>query len=242
MRPVARFTLLHVLANALLLGAGYYWLGVGEGRMSALLWSFLLALALVACTSWTYGASLVFFTNKQIGPAYRTALRHLTPLVLATLLTLAIYFLLARWASYSPNPASSVASYLTLKLRKPVSPHAVLRVFNTVLWVLRWVIVPVLLIPVLANIAARGWSGFRGLRSRWFDWLAAPVLLLCALWIPLRLLYWVPHFGSFGAEMASFISRASLAYLLFIAGLLALAFVTSLGRPRVAQPSTVVSP
>jgi hypothetical protein len=242
MRPVAGFALVHVVANALLLGAAYYWLGVGEGRMSALLGSFLLALVLVACTSWTYGASLVFFTDKRIVQAYRTALRNLAPLILAVLLALAIYFLLAQWASYSPNPASTVASYLTLKLRKPVSPHAVLRIFNAVLWIVRWVIVPGLLIPVLASIASRGWSGFRDWSSRWFHWIAAPALLLCALWIPLHLLYWVPHFGSFGAEMASFVSRASLAYLLFIAGWLALAFVTSVGRPRVAQPSTVVSP
>jgi hypothetical protein len=246
MRPVARLTLFHLLANALLLWLGYYWLGVGEGRMTALLWSFAVALAIIAFTGWTYGATFVFFSEanqeRRVVPAYRTALRHLAPLTLALLATLAVYYGLARWAGYSLNPASTLASYLTLKLRKPVSPQAVLRVFNGVLWVVRWVIVPVLLIPLLANIASRGWAGWRAFGSRWFYWIAAPVALLCAMWIPLRLLGWVPHVGSFGAEMASFVVRAVLAYLLFIAGWLVLAFAISAGKPRFTQPSTAVSP
>jgi hypothetical protein len=246
MRPVARLTLIHVLANALLLALGYYWLGVGEGHIPSLLWSLLVALALVVCTAWTYGAAFAFFSEadseRGVLPAYLIALRHLAPLTVAVLVALALYYGLARWAAYSPNPASTVASYLTLKLRKPVSPHAVLRVFNALLWLVRWVLVPVLLIPLLAAIASRGWAGWRAPRFRWLYWIAAPVSLLCALWIPLRLLGWVPHVGSFPVEMASFVVRAVLAYLLFIAGWLALAFVTSRSRPSLTQPSTVVSP
>lgn len=245
MRPTAILALIHALLSALLLAIGYYWLGVGEGRLPVLAWSFLVAFALIGLISWTYGASLVFFEQRQIGPAYRTTLRNLVPVLLLVLIALTVYFLLAAWASYSPDPASTLASYLTLKTRKPVSPAAVLRVFNAVLWIVRWIILPVLLVPVLANIASRGWSGFRSfgsLAARWVYWLAAPASLLCAFWIPLRLLGWVPHAGSFGAEMASFILRAALAYLLFIAGWLLLAFLTSGGNPRVTQPSTVVSP
>lgn len=245
MRPVATFTLLHMGANALLLGLGYYWLGVGEARITALLGSFVIALVLFCATSWIYGAAFVFFEERQIVPAYRTALRNLVPLTLAMLVALGIYYLLVRWADYSENPASTLASYLTLKLRKPVSPAGVLRAFNAVLWVVRWVIAPVLLIPVLANAASRGWSAFRGIGAlalRWFYWIAAPLLLLGALWVPLRLLGWVPHMGSFSAEMASFVVRALLAYLLFVAGWLVLAFVTSGGKPRLTQPSTAASP
>jgi len=242
MRPVARLTVCHVLADALLLTLGYYWLGVGEGRMPALLWSFLVAFALVTLTAWTYGAVFVFFSvGHKVAPAYRIALRHLTPLTVTVLAVLAIYYGLARWGEYSTNPASTLASYLTLKLRKPVSPHAVSRIFNVALWVVRWVTVPALLAPLLANIATHGWAGCRVRALRWFYWIAAPAALLCAIWLPLRILGWVPQTGSFTAELASFVLRAFVAYLLFMAGWLALAFVTSAGKPRFTQPSTVAS-
>jgi hypothetical protein len=246
MPAVARLALFHVLANALLLWLGYYWLGLGEGHMPALIWSLFVALALVGCTGWIYGAAFAFFseakTERQVLPAYRIALRHLAPLTLALLVTLALYYGLARWAAYSPDPAATFASYLTLKLRKPVKPQSVLRAFNVALWIVRWVIVPVLLIPLMANIASLGWAGLRARKWRWIYWVAMPAALLCAQWIPLHLLGWVPHVGSFPAELASFVVRAVLAYLLFIAGWLALAFVTSRGKPSLTQASTVASP
>ena len=36
------------------------------------------------------------------------------------------------------------------------------------------------------------------------------VLLLCALWLPMKLLEWIPAMPNFGAEMASFLVRGAL--------------------------------
>ncbi len=97
-------------------------------------------------------------------------------------------------------------------------------------WVLRWVVVPVLILPVGPAIVARGWAGFGAVASRcrvWLYWLEAPALLLAAVWAPLKLVGWVPHMHSFGGEMTSFVVRAAVAYLLFAAGWLGLAFVTA---------------
>lgn len=243
MRGVGGLALVHVAANAVLLTAGYYWLGVGEARTSTLVWSFTVALVAIALAAWAYGAPFVFFPDRRLDLAYRLAFRNLAPLTIATLMALVLYYLLALWAGYSATPASPLASYLTLKLRRPVSPNSVLRIFNLVLWAIRWVVVPVLVIPVLGNIASQGWRGFREFRSlRWFYWLLVPLVLVCGVLVPFQLLSWVPRVGSFGAEMASFVLRALLAYLLFVAGWLLLAFLTSGGRPTATQLSTVASP
>ena len=61
MRPLWKLVIVHLLANAILLGVGYFWLGIGESRYSALVWSALLALLVQTAASVTYGASLAFF-------------------------------------------------------------------------------------------------------------------------------------------------------------------------------------
>ena len=183
--------------------------------------------------------------NRRVIAAWREALRNLLPLALAALVIVAIYVLLARWADYSATPATNVASYLTLKLRKPVKPSTVLRVFNVALWLVRWVVIPVFLLPMLSATAARGWHGFGAagaLARKWLYWIEAPVLLLCAIWVPSKLLGWVPGVDGFSTEMASFVLRAGVAYLFFVTAGLVLAFVTSGGKPPLTQPSTVASP
>lgn len=253
MRSLSRVALFHLAANALLLGLGYYWLGIRESRTSMLLWSALLGLILAGFACWTYGAPLAYFhtTNGQSAErceaiaAWRATLHRILPLAAAACAIIAIYWLLTQWVEYSRKPAFQIASYLTLKFRSPVRPVAVARVFNTLTWLVQWVLFPVLLLPMLAAIVERGWVGFRSIGARlrsWIYWIEVPVLLLCVVWIPRKLLAWVPLTEGFGWEVASFAARAAVAYLLFCVAWLALAFVTSGGKPRFTQSSTTVSP
>jgi hypothetical protein len=131
-----------------------------------------------------------------------------------------------------------------MTVRKPVPPSAILGIFHGLIWLLRWLVVPALLVPVAAAVAVNGWQGFRpsSLSRRYLYWLEVCALLLLAVRIPLLLLSWMPKISSFGGEMASFIVRAGFAYLLFVGALLVLELLTSRGRPLLSQPATVVSP
>lgn len=247
MRSTGLLAVTHLLVNALLLWLGYYWLGIGESRTSTLAWSAFVALVTVFLASSAYGAAFVYFQTDdgKTVAAWRTAVRNLLPLLVGIAAVAAIYFLLARWDDYSSKPALQIASYLTLTFRKPVRPSSVARVFGTILWVIQWVILPVFLLPMFASVASSGWRGYRALGAstrRWLYWIQAPILLVCALWVPIKLLGWVPQVSSFGMEMASFAARALVAYLLFVVAWLVLAFVTSSGKPRFTQSSTAVSP
>ncbi len=247
MRPVPALALIHLLANIVVLWLGYYWLGIGETRAATLAWSALVALIVAGLGCWTYGASFAFFgaQDNRVSAAWKAALRNLLPLAAAAVGIAFIYYLLSLWNDYSAHPAAQVASYLTLKLRKPVRPSSVLRVFRIVLGLIRWMALPVLLLPMLSAISSQGWRGFRGagaLARKWLYWIEAPILLLCAMWVPLEILGWIPHFHSFRMEAASFAVRACAAYLLFVVAWLVLAFVTSGGTPRFTQSKTVDSP
>jgi hypothetical protein len=243
-----RLALIHLLANVVVLWLGYYWLGIGETRAATLAWSALIALIVAGLGCWTYGASFAFFrteANRRVSAAWKSALRNLLPLAAAAVGIAVIYYWLSLWNDYSAHPAQQIASYLTLKLRKPVRPSSVLRVFRIVLGLIRWMVVPVLLLPMLSVISSQGWRGFRSvgaLARKWLYWIEAPLLLLCAVWAPLEILGWIPHFHSFRTEAASFAVRALAAYLLFVAAWLVLAFVTSGGTPRFTQSKTADSP
>jgi hypothetical protein len=69
-----------------------------------------------------------------------------------------------------------------------------------------------------------------------------PLSSIAAIWVPLKVIAWIPPMSSFGMELASAIARIGGAYLLFVAACLFAAFVTSRGRPAASQPSTTVSP
>jgi hypothetical protein len=106
-------------------------------------------------------------------------------------------------------------------------------------WIARWIVLPMLLVPLFAGAASHGWRVWRGFTLRA---LAAPVLVFLGVWIPLRLLYWVPRVSGFGMEMTSFVLRAGVAYLLFVVAWLRLAHLMSAGSPRLTQPKTVSLP
>ena len=239
---------LHFLANAVLLWLGYYWLGIGDSQGTTLLWTAAVALVGIILVCSTYGASFAYFdsgASPRPLAAWRAALRNLLPIFVLALALAILYGALALWSAYSASPAATIASYLTLMFRKPVHPSAILRILDAGLWITRWVVLPALLLPAVSNAASHGWSGLRGLGAatrRWWYWIQAPLLLLCAVWMPLKLLVWIPHVNGFGMEAGSFLLRAGAAYLLFVGAWLALAFVTSAGKPRFTQPSTVVSP
>jgi hypothetical protein len=227
MTATRKLCLLHLAANALLLWLAYEWLGVGESTGLRLVWSALDALAILALAGWLYGATFVFFGQKKgerrLNEAYRTALRHLAPLLVAAIALLVLYGGLV-WVT-SNLPSLRVANFLTLKLRRPVKPAPVQSVLLAAMWLVRWAVIPVAIVPMLAAIARRGWSGFGAItwRTGWRRWILVPALLAAGLILPFVILGWVPHMPGFGMEMVSFSLRLLCAYLLFIGAMVGLA-------------------
>jgi hypothetical protein len=248
-RSAAPLILLHLIGNALLLIFGYYWLGVNESDTAHLLWSVLVLLVGIGAALWIHGTALVFFDRSEqpgFTRALRTAGRNLLPLLAVALLAALIYGLLAYVYDKFEHNAFLIGSYATMHTRKPVAPAKVLRWYHVFIWILRWLVVPAFLFPLTAAVARAGWSGFHlraFRRSRHLlYWIEVCLLLLLAIAVPLRLVNWVPAFSPFAMQMLSLLGRMGLGYLLFAAALLAIEFLTSRGRPRLSQPSTVPSP
>jgi len=197
----------HLVANLLILVIGYYWLGIPESRALTLSWSIFIALIALGLASLTYTAS--FLDPKQ----WRTVLRKTGPMLAAALSIALVYWLLAKWNAYSPTPTFKIASWLTLKTRKPFKPASFLHFAQIILWLVRWMVLPVFFMPVLAAVATDGRISWR--RTNWRYWIEVPLLLLCCLRLPLFLIYWVPRLDGFFLQSASVALRFLIAYLLF---------------------------
>lgn len=235
----------HLIGNALLLWLGYRWLGMDESDRPHLLWSVAIVVALVGGTLWLHGMAFAQFSGLRYFRAAARAVRNLMPLFTLALLGIAIYAVLLWTASVYHYPAYVIGSWLTMTLHKPVPSKSVENVFHAVLLFLEWIVVPSLLFPMAAAVTARGWRGLRIQRRSghtWLYWIATGVLLFCAIWVPVKLFFWVPEIKTFSGQMISFALRVGAGYLLFVFGLLILDFLTSAGNPRDTQLSTAESP
>lgn len=126
---VRRIWLLQFIANALIIFAFYQWLGVRDSRISQLIISFVLGVAIIAGT--------VFLHSRTF---------HIKPVRFAVIL---LTFLVICWG-FSMLPLDKwglwLASTLTVKSRKPVKPETVIAVLNYVQLFLQWIVVPLLLL------------------------------------------------------------------------------------------------
>jgi hypothetical protein len=244
MRSLSLMALLHFLTNAILLSIGYYWLGVPESRAATLAWSVCLAIVFLAGACGAYGAALAYFrevSERKAWKAWRVSGRNMAPMAVAVIAVGSICLTVANGSAWSARMVTRIASILHLRIKTSTATAT----GRGIVWLLLWVVLPVLLLPMLAAISDSGWRGFRAIGSKsrkWLFWIEAPVLLLLAVRLPMFLLSWIPRVRGFRMEAFSFGVRAGLAYLLFGAGWLTLAFVTSGGRPRLTQPNTAVPP
>ena len=156
----------------------------------------------------------------------------------------AVYALLTWLYGSLGRPAFVVGSYLTMLFRRPVPPAKVLDAFHVLIWLLRWLVVPALIGSHGSPHCCRGVARLSIVAPEQASALLDSSLPVVAgaIWLPVKLLAWIPGMPNFGAEMASFLIRLVVAYLLFAGVLLALEWRTAGGRPLLSQPRTSSTP
>lgn len=242
-RSTAALCAMHFVGDALVLWLGYLWLGWGESDAMHLTGSALIIVLFACAVAWLHGTAFAHFGTEadvSLQRASARAFQHVPPSLVLAIVACVLYVLLM-WLYWNLSHAAFViGSYLTLHFRKPVPPATVLSAFHAIVWVLRWIALPALFLPIASRVAVDGWRGFHfsQLTKSWLYWVQVCVLLLGAIWAPIRLLAWVPAMPNFGAEMASFLVRFAIAYLLFAGMLLVLEWRTAAGRPLLTQRST----
>jgi hypothetical protein len=245
-----RLWLVQFAGNAIIFALFLGWLRVPEAHWWQLLFQALLILALIGAVLVLHGGTLAYFQSAhenqtaQLVPAFRKALQHVLALAVCVFL---LHFAWA-WSGHLDVYQTSLPGYIRSEfpawLRRMISEPALDNTYTFLLFVLRWVILPGLLLPFLLFCADKGFRGLVAFRD-WGKtvrnlayWIALVVAAIVGVYFVEVVMGWRldPKTSTFRGEEASFVMRQLLAYLLALFSWL---FVASmLGRTsRVAQPA-----
>ena len=226
--------LLHFLGNAVLLWGAYEWLSMEESSMLRLSAMIVVAAVIILATLWLHGSALAHFASddrSRLKPALGAALKHLAPLFVVALCAIVLYGVV-EWVD-------SLIDTENWTIRK---------ITDTTLWIVRWLVLPVFLLPLAANVATKGFRGFSGcawhVLKRWIYWIEVVALLFVGIWVPVRVIQWGAEHkpDAFSLQLTSLGARLFAGYLLFVIAWLLLESFTSGGKPRTSQAVTASAP
>lgn len=223
-----RLWLIQAAGNAFLFWCAFTWLGIRDSRTSQLVETAVLGLLILILWLWLQDGTFAYCGDRSQGlwAAFRRSAK-----TLAIFSTVVIAFVLLVWAlGKLEGPLTTAgqrtASWLTFHLRKPIKPATWVRGYLALLWAVRWIVLPVLTLPIAAGAATNGARGLWRRSSRVF-WLQYLVALLIGYYAPTLLVHWIPQFTATTAQVFSFTFRIGMAYVLAISMWLAVAFFSA---------------
>lgn len=220
-----RLWLIQFLLNPVLAALFLIWLQIPEARVWQLILSVLFAAAIALGILVLHGGTLNFsFERRTIRSAFMLALRH----VIALTIWAAIFYFLWRQIDHLEHGQDQFATYLRSEfpawLRRAVSLPALQGFCALALFILRWILLPGLLLPFALQCAARGFRAFTppplkswgGALKNFSYWIVMICAAIFGVYLPSKLMEWRlnPNSATLRSEIASLIVRLLVAYLL----------------------------
>ncbi len=240
-----KLVLIHLVANAAIGVAVYAWLLIPEATVWQIGASAVVAAGLVGAFLWLHGGTVnVFAESAGAGStgwqAFAGSARRVPALFAWLVVLIAARGLLH--VGDEQGWAIAIASWLTLTLKRPISPH------DVAAWLLRgqtlldWSAIA-LWLPLGREVARAGFAAFRVGWQSWREtvtsiryWLAVIVLWIVGVYLPSVLVNWVPEAGSLWLEVTSLVLRFLPAIVLALTAWLTL--LALLAQPAAPQKNT----
>lgn len=223
-----RLWIVQFFANPILLALLVAWLLIPVASNLHLVFNFVFALVLLAATLTLHAGTLNFFADlqrsesAQLWPAFRRALRHVLPIAICVAVFCLLWLFVGKLESYQSSFPAYIRSTLPVSLRRHITLPALDTLFSVTLFIVRWIFVPGLLLPFLAQAADRGFRGIglEGLtawRKTIFSvvyWIVLAFAALLGVLAARKLMAWTPDFktSTTHSEAISLAWRLFLAY------------------------------
>ena len=223
-----RLWLLQALANPFLFALFVGWLLIPEKRGWQLGASLVSMLFLAAAALLLQAGALAYFAESEeaapadLRAAYRYASRNLASFAFCV----AAVYLLWRSSHRLDAYQSVLPAYVRAMpsvMRRHISRAEVIGAHAALIFLVRWIILPGLLLPFAAALALSGFRGFgqgrvatwRAMRSGWY-WLTITITAAAGVLVTSSLVEWRPFArgASIIAESASMAIRLLVAYLI----------------------------
>ena len=224
-----RLWLLQFLVNPILAGLFAAWLLIPEARIWQLAFNVLLAVVIGAAALLLHAGTLNYFSDQfrgqppvAIKTAFGRALRHIAAIAVCAVVFYVVWMLAGDLAGYHETFPTYVRSTLPAFIRGHIPLGVLTGVFDVLVFLLQWVAVPGLVLPLALRAADQGFRGFG--RSGWKTWKTTiasaqywsilTVAALLGVYGSNTLLGWRPSSESptFTGETANLVLRMFLAY------------------------------
>jgi hypothetical protein len=225
--------LLNLFGNAALMAAVYFLLVIPDAHGWQVAMSALLALVVIFFAVWLRAGSFAYFRltefrdTAEVWRAFRHSLRHLIALLLWFLPFVAAEWWLFRLRQYAPQ--FGVWFWQKFPVLRCGNPRQIYHAADWVLWIAMALLFAIWL-PAASTVAALGLKPSRMARSlnvlkrpAYWAWLI--LLLFIGLYLPSRLIGWIPNLTTLTRQAWSAGVRLSLAYLLLISACVCLLLV-----------------
>jgi hypothetical protein len=220
-----RVWLVHVVANAVLMVAFFYWVRIPEETG----WQFALtmfgALVIAFCTLWLHCATFDYFSmasERLFTRSLRHSLARIPAFLVWTLVFGAGLCLIGQLWGYGEQTGGYAHHSLPMLLRKNVTPRNMFSAAYWGVWFLYFFLWPILLLPLGAQVAVRNFRGFWSaaafrLIRRWRFWLAYAVCFVVGAYVPYYVAWMVPRKPSpLSDQTWSMVLRLGFGYLLLV--------------------------
>ena len=231
---VAKLWLLNFVGNAAALAAWYLWLLVPDAHGWQVAGSLLVAACIVGLVVWLRAGTFAYFRLAEfrdsggVWLAFRRALPHIGALALCAILAGAVLWFLIWLRVYPPQFGVWLWQKLPAALRF-ASPRHLTQYADWLLWLLILVLVPAIFLPVAATVAAAGFgkqvSHSLRVLKRPVYWVWFCVLMFVGVYIPYKLIWWMPNVSTLRQQAWSMGLRFFAAYVIFTIAWIALVWM-----------------
>jgi len=225
-----RLWLIQFFANLLLLGLFAGWLLLPVANAGYLVLNILLAVLFLLAVFVLHGGTLNYFYSQShredttVVDLFARALRNFLALAVCAGAAYLLWIFVGKADAYHETLPAYMRSMTPASLRKQISLAAFQNFFDACLFVLRWIVVPSLVLPFLASVSRLGFRGFgregfaawkTSLRSIWY-WGILIFSALLGVLATEKIMEARPDFrtSTFTGETASLIFRSLVSYLL----------------------------
>lgn len=232
---VAKLWLLNLIGNALLLAAVYFWLLLPDAHGWQVAASGVLAIIVIFFGLWLRTGTFAYFRVAEFRDhatawrAFRHAVRHMIALAIWAIPFAALEWWLLSLRKYAPQFGVWFWQKSPAFLRFG-SPRRVFHVADWLLWLLIWLLIPAVWLPLATTVAAGGLKLKRMARSlrllkRPVYWLWFCALMLIGAYVPYKLVWWIPNLSDLRKQAWSLGLRFFVAYVILITAFVALLLV-----------------
>ena len=226
--------LLNFVANAVVIAAAYFWLLIPDARGWQVASSALLAVVVLALVLWLRAGTLAYLRIEEFRKdgtvlrAYRHALGHVAALAIWVLVFLVFAWLLWNLDPYVPQ----LAVWIRQKVGAGPSPRHLMTGINGLLFVVMFGLLPGLWLPIATTVSAIGFKPEHIVHSRrvWkrpMYWLWFSLLLGLGMYLPYKLVWWIPDLQTIRQQAWSMSLRFLLAYVVGVTAFLAVVWMTA---------------